>query len=1110
MKQTDRLKTDRFFLFFTTILLGLIINLPSYCKSNNNNSLGSIEGNLIIKNYHPSQYRGESQNWAIAQDFRGIIYVANLNGVFEFDGVNWRLIKLPGDAYATSIGIGKDSILYVGSHSLFGYIGSDNKGRSQFYSLMDKFPENERSFSFIWEFFPTSHGLYFYTYEKLFRYYNDTITHIDIPFSSRCFTSEDKMYVFDQTKNILNIFSANESKEEINFNRINEGRKHFIIGAFPYSNNEIMFLCLNNGFIVMPKDFNSISSSSIKTYYKPEIFSFIGKSEASCVIQLRSGDYAVGTIQSGLILLDKKANIIKIINKDGGLLSESINFIKEDRCGNLWLALENGITTISTGIPITYFDNKNHYAGNALDVIKFKGKIFMATWQGIYYLDKIRTGLYTESILKKSVNNFGRGWKFHIIKNSENIEKHLLCASSYGIFSITEANSKQIAQGNFYTVIQSEKNKDLVLGLGFGGLTLIKYDEKTDKFATVYKIPELEDFEIYHVEEGENLTFWLAHRDIGISSISFYENSDNTPENAKKINNANYSYIINHYNNNNGLPNSSMIDPFILNNEVFFKTNMGIYKFVGNNSSNNKSRFISINYLHKLFFRDVASLSIIKTDTKKNIWLQVMLNKTRERALVHLKFNEYQGMYKFYQMHFKNIKHTNINQFLIDNLNNSVWIASDDALIKFDLKEGLPKVPECKTLIRKIIINNSEIFYGGGIIKNNSKSSNYNGLFDENGISSFPYNKRNLSFDFAAPLYHDNEEIVYSTYLENFDLEWSPYNKNKTISYPNLTFGKYTFYVKARDLFGNETNESSFSFYIERPWYRTHFMYVVYVFILGVIVFFAARLTNQRLFNSKTKLEKLVKERTAELARQRQQLEIEKEKSDKLLRNILPIKVAQELKTSGTVKAQYYDVVTVVFMDFKGFSKIAQYINPFGLISELDKTFGHFDDICVKYNIEKIKTIGDAYLCAAGIPIPSLDNPFSAIFASFEVLAYLRKAEKDQWLSELRIGIHTGELIAGVIGKNKFAYDIWGETVNTAARMEASGAPMRINISGETYEHIKDYIECTYRGKLPAKHKDEYDMYFVNRIKKEYSEDENGTVPNQKFLDELKRKFQGN
>lgn len=206
--------------------------------------------------------------------------------------------------------------------------------------------------------------------------------------------------------------------------------------------------------------------------------------------------------------------------------------------------------------------------------------------------------------------------------------------------------------------------------------------------------------------------------------------------------------------------------------------------------------------------------------------------------------------------------------------------------------------------------------------------------------------------------------------------------------------------------------------------------------------------------------------------------------SESLLLNILPKEIAEELKSKGKAEAKHFDEVTVMFTDFKNFTQIAEKLTPVELVSEIDTIFKAFDNIISEHNIEKIKTIGDSYMCVGGLPVPNSTHASDVVTAALKIRQYIdqqiqkRTAEgKDPF--EIRIGIHTGPVVAGIVGKSKFAYDIWGDTVNLASRMESSGEPGRLNISGTTYEKVKDRFYCTHRGKIKAKNKGEVDMYFV-------------------------------
>jgi len=214
--------------------------------------------------------------------------------------------------------------------------------------------------------------------------------------------------------------------------------------------------------------------------------------------------------------------------------------------------------------------------------------------------------------------------------------------------------------------------------------------------------------------------------------------------------------------------------------------------------------------------------------------------------------------------------------------------------------------------------------------------------------------------------------------------------------------------------------------------------------------------------------------------RKNRTIQHERQRSDSLLLNILPASVAEELKTNGTAAARHYDEVTVLFTDFKDFSRVTKNLSPQELVEALDRCFRAFDEIAERHNLEKIKTIGDAYMCAAGLPEPSEDQAKCAVRAALDMQSWLAQAD-DLPFPGARIGLHTGSVVAGVVGARKFAYDIWGDTVNLASRIESKGEIGRVNISQATYERVNGEFHCTSRGMVPAKGVGQVEMYFVDQ-----------------------------
>jgi class 3 adenylate cyclase len=275
--------------------------------------------------------------------------------------------------------------------------------------------------------------------------------------------------------------------------------------------------------------------------------------------------------------------------------------------------------------------------------------------------------------------------------------------------------------------------------------------------------------------------------------------------------------------------------------------------------------------------------------------------------------------------------------------------------------------------------------------------------------------------------------------------------------------------------------------YITKPWDKEELKITIDNAVETVML----RRNNKKLISelqaNNEHLEEKVKSRTAEVERQKEVIQAAKMQSDSLLLNILPDEIAEELKRFGRSYARKHPQVSVLFADIKGFTLVAEALSPEKLVTELDEVFRAFDNIVDKYDMEKIKTIGDAYMCACGLPRSDGENALKAVKTAIDMQQFIRGfglACRIQNLPEfeIRIGIHTGPVIAGVVGSRKFAYDIWGDTVNIASLMEQHGEVGKINISASTYSLIRDHYNCIHRGKIEVKSKGGIDMYFVGDV----------------------------
>ena len=405
----------------------------------------------------------------------------------------------------------------------------------------------------------------------------------------------------------------------------------------------------------------------------------------------------------------------------------------------------------------------------------------------------------------------------------------------------------------------------------------------------------------------------------------------------------------------------------------------------------------------------------------------------------------------------------------------SVILNSSAAQTSFD--------SELTPSLKRVLINGDSVIFisDRSIVQNQERSQNI----------VLNYRNNNITFELQP-----SDSIDYQFFLEKYDNNWSNWKRTGYKEYTNLPAGRYQFKVRYISS-GNTGGEISLlSLRVLPLWYFSRLAIIIYLIVFSLIVWTLYNLLTLGFARKLYMLEQIINKRTEDLI-------IEKEKTEALLANVLPKNTASEIMEKGKATKIKYNFVTVLFSDIQGFTKIAEETNPEILIDELDKFFFYFDSVVEKFGIEKIKTIGDAYMCAGGIPEKNRTNPVEVILAALEMKGYMTRLKETSELEgmkywDIRIGIHTGTVVAGVVGQKKLSYDIWGDTVNIASRMESSGEAGKINISGTTFEFVKEFFTCEYRGKMPVKYKGELEMYFVNGIIPELC-DENGG-PNREFV----------
>ncbi|NLL28744.1 MAG: hypothetical protein GX259_08095, partial [Bacteroidales bacterium] len=546
-------------------------------------------------------------------------------------------------------------------------------------------------------------------------------------------------------------------------------------------------------------------------------------------------------------------------------------------------------------------------------------------------------------------------------------------------------------------------------------------------------------------------------------------------------------YNYENINKNNGLSVTEHYSLFNFQDKILIstKTARGLYFL---EKRNNKYVVFKLKCDNLPIFQMSGFVNNLTEDKNGNIWLQLVSKRYGRKKLYYIAQGK---QLKFISKPFSSFPELDYHSIFPEG-DSLVWLGTDDGLYQFNWKisKSFSLDKGFSTVINKVSFNDKTVKH---IISEQ---------IIENEQNTHSFKKGNIRFDFSAGYYINERKIKYSYILEGYDKKWSAPSFENHKEYTNLPHGLYTFKVKAINPFGAVGNVDEFSFEILTPWYYSFWAIFGGIILLSLLVYAIVKYSNRRLIKAKIRLENIIQSRTAEVHDQKKAIELEKEKADKLLLNILPVRIAAELKATGHCKTEFYESVTVLFTDMCGFTQIAEITDPDELVLKLDAIFTQFDEICSRNKLEKIKTIGDSHMSAGGIPVRNNTHAIDAVLAAMEMQQYIeRKVNVDAnnvaW--KLRIGINTGELTAGVVGKKKFAFDIWGDTVNTASRLQDAGEPSKINISTSTASLVSDFFELKYRGKRPIKHKGEVDMFFVEGIKPELSINNEMIKPNKYF-----------
>ncbi len=818
-------------------LLLLAVSLSFLCR------VTSQETRYPVTNYSTREYGRDFHptNMAIVQDSRGLIYAANGFKLLEFDGSDWKSYPINKEKWILSLAVDSSGVIYAGSQNEFGLFEADRNGMLTYRSLSDSLEPEDFDFSNIWKVHAFSGGVIFQAEEKLFIYKDgrtvainpETTFHTSFVANNRFFIRQRDIGLMEWKDNSLVKIKGGELFDTTGI---------FLMVPYGRDNNKIVTGTREKGFWL----FDPAADSDTFQPFAIEDPGLLQESVITGGALTGDGSIAVSTMLNGVIVIDNEGHIKDIINSTTGLADNDVKQVITDQSNNLWLALNNGISRIEISSPLSFLTEESGITGSINALVRYKNLLYGGTTTGL--------------IVQTSAKDVSFSPAFNIsvpVWSLVSAGGSLIAGTDEGLFSILNNRITKIGDEISFALYFSPEMKLLFSG-GPGGLTTYSYDGSFRK--TNLLTVDGEDIIGIVGKRGKvdgEYELWLGTRYNGVIRIRIKNDFSGTTD---------------VYNSTDGLPDGWVI-PAALNSGVVFETIRGLYSFVDEDivratlpdSLKDKEEFIR---------GEFSPMSIGNERVGKSIsFLKEIGNRVWICSDNKAGYLENGDSLVYVSKPFMGIDAGKINVIYPEE-NGISWIGTTDGLVKYDALTGKNYDLNFQTLIRKVgsIKTDSVVFAGtyrgtdnGGI-----------GIVPEQPsemITSLSYSDNSVRFEFSASFYEYPEGVAYSYKLEGQDSRWSQWTRENFQEYTNLQEGKYTFIVKARNIYGKESSPAEYSFVVLPPWYRSVAAYIAYALLALIFFWLFVRLYSYRLKRENIRLEGIVTERTAEVVRQKNEIE---------------------------------------------------------------------------------------------------------------------------------------------------------------------------------------------------------------------------------------------
>lgn len=782
-------------------------------------------GNPYVKNFDTKKHKKTATVWDITQDKKGLMYFGTSGGVQQFDGTNWRTIKVANGTTARSLDADSLGKVYVGGKGEFGYLQKDSMGLMQYVSLSQRLEEKYKDFADVWNTYVTEKGVFFFSFARVFQWHNSkfTVHEYDDITAHLGFYANKNLYLV-RIKAGLHVFKHG------GFVPVPGGEhyiKKTIFSILPYDDDHVVVATRNEGL-----ELHNIKTGVIVPF-ENEVNQAIKDARVYHGAMSETGEYMIGTLNNGIFIVNRKGQLVAHETIDNGLQSNNIKYLFKDNDGAVWAGTSMGISYVDFNLPLTAFSRENGIKGYCRAAVRFKDEFYIATGNGIFYLDKKEKD-YAKRF-KQIEGADDQFWSFLEVDGK-------LLVGSDGVFELKDKKLRRIHSlggDAVFNMLRSKKNpKQIFLALKNGISLLEQMPDGELKVVTRFKDFNIESHDLAEDKHGN---LWVG------TAYDYIFKVDNTSFNKEN----GYPLTVKKYDYGEKLASEQIIS---FNNQLFFSYSGGLLT-INDNDELEHSNAINITDLPEDYL-----IKELEEDKNGNLWIHF---HTGGKVGLFVALKNEDGSYRMKSDPFTRVKekisHTRA-PYIEDN--GIVWFYGGEGIVRYDYNKDLNSRNDYHVNIRRVSLKgDSVITYGSDNITD---------------IPEFNFNQNATSFIFSAATYSNEDEIYYQYLLEGHDEDWSEWTTLNTKEYNFLHENEYTFRVRAKNVYHQISTEDQFVFVILAPWYRTGLAYFIYVLLFIGLVYSIIRIATYRLQQAKKQLEHLVKARTKDIVKEKEKVEQQK------------------------------------------------------------------------------------------------------------------------------------------------------------------------------------------------------------------------------------------